>query len=90
MATTNPTKSADAIDNEISALYKAIELKRQKITTPDANSALDERLKDVRTLDDLWQMMKDDQEHLFEENRRRFEGDVYRLGEQIKRVHDHK
>lgn len=82
-------KQANEIDQEISALYKAVELKRQKIKSPDANSALDERLKDVRTIDDLWQMAKDDQEHLFEETRRRFEGDIFRLGEQIQKVHDH-
>lgn len=83
-------KDANAIDQEISALYKAVELKKEKITSPDAKNALDERLKDVRTLEDLWQMAKEDQEHLFEETRRRFEGDIFRLGEQIQKVPDHK
>lgn len=82
-------KQTDAIDNEISALYKAVEIKRQKITSSDANKALDERLHDVRTIDDMWQMAKEDQEHLFEETRRRFEGDIFRVGEQIQKVHDH-
>lgn len=79
-------ETPEDIDREIQALYNVVAEHKVKMNSREAQEKLRKTEEDVHLLEDSWNFAKEEQQHLFEETRRRYEADIYDLVARIKTI----
>lgn len=81
-------ESVEEIEREIKALYVAVEERRRTITSSKYRTELMDVEKDVKLLEESWNYAKEEQQHLFEETRKNFEAQIYKIVGEIKTIEE--